>query len=349
MERIQNILPTDKTAYARSKERWNHIAKPLNGLGLLENQIQKIAAVQKNSHVDISHRAAVIMCADNGVTKENVTQSDSSVTAICAENIAAGNASINKLAEVFKAEVVTVDIGIKTDMVNAGILNKKIAYGTKNMAKEPAMTRLQAENSICTGMDIVRNLQKDGIKIIVSGEMGIGNTTTAAAISSVMLGLPPKSVTGRGAGIDSAGLKRKIAVIERAIEMHSPDKNDPIDVLAKLGGLDIGGMTGLFLGGAVYGVPVIIDGLISAASALLAYHIAPLSAEYMLASHVSSEPASKMILEKIGLKPVIHAGLHLGEGTGGIMLLPLLDGAISVYRSAHKFDDIGIERYVKLK
>ena len=349
MERIKKISPADHADFESVKKQWNSIAKPLNGLGQLEDDICRIAAVQGTADIDISKRAAVIMCSDNGVTEENVTQSDTSVTAICAEEIASGNSSINKLAEVFNAEVIAVDIGIKSDISNSKIINKKISNGTKNIANGAAMTRSQAEKSICTGMDIVRELKNDGVKIIVSGEMGIGNTTTAAAISAVMLGVSPDIITGRGAGLDSAGLARKISVIKKAIEINSPDKSDPIDVLSKLGGFDIGGMTGLFLGGAVCKIPVIIDGIISAVSALLACEICPICKEYMLASHVSEEPAAKLILEKIGLKSVINAGFHLGEGTGGIMLLPLLDGAISVYKNAHKFDEIGIERYVELK
>lgn len=349
MNRINKIVPADSNARFEAKKHWDSIAKPIGGLGLLETSIQKIAAVQRTPDVDISSRRVVVMCADNGVVSEGVTQSDSAVTAICANAIGDGTSSINKLAEAFGAEVMAVDIGINSDVHNPNILNKKIAYGTKNIAVGAAMTISQAEESIAVGMDIVRDLKTEGVKIIITGEMGIGNTTTAAAISSVLLGLPPKAVTGRGAGLDSAGLERKIAVVEKAVEVNSPNADKPVELLSKIGGFDIGGMAGLFLGGAVYGIPVIIDGVISAAAALLAYKIDPISAEYMLASHVSNEPAEKLLLEMIGLKSVINAEMRLGEGTGGVMLLPLLDGALSVYRSAHRFDDIGIERYVELK
>ena len=349
MKRINKIISTDSNAYSEAKKHWDNIAKPIGGLGLLEASIQKIAAVQGTPDVNISSRKVIVMCADNGVTEERVTQSDSFVTAICANAIAEGNSSINKLAEAFHTSVIAVDIGINRDLHNSKILNKKIAYGTKNIAVGTAMTITQAEESICIGMDIVRDLKNDDVKTIIAGEMGIGNTTTAAAVSSVLLGLPPRAVTGRGAGLDSDGLERKISVIEKAVAVNAPNADKPIELLAKLGGFDIGGMTGLFLGGAVYGIPVIIDGIISAAAALLAYKINPVSSEYMLASHISGEPAGKLLLEKIGLKPVINAGMRLGEGTGGIMLLPLLDGALSVYNNAHKFDELGIERYVELK
>lgn len=349
MDRINKIKRPDSEIYLAAKARWDSVAKPLGSLGLLENHIQKIAAIQKNTDVNLSNRRVVVMCADNGVTAENVTQSDSSVTAVCASAIAEGTSNINKLAEVFGATVTAVDIGVERNVNSPKILKKKIANGTKNIAVGAAMTKEQAEKSICVGIDIMRELKNEGVNIVVTGEMGIGNTTTSAAIASVLLDVPPRVVTGRGAGLDSAGLERKIAAVEKAIAVNVPNSDNPIELLSKLGGFDIGGMTGLFLGGAIYGIPVIIDGVISAVSALLAYKIDPVSAEYMLASHVSGEPAGKMLLEKIGLEPIINAEMRLGEGTGGIMLLPLLDGALAVYNHSHKFDDIGIERYVELK
>lgn len=349
MERIKKIKHPDNEIYLAAKARWDSVAKPLGSLGLLEDHIQKIAAIQKSTDVNLNNRSVVVMCADNGVTAEKVTQSDSSVTAVCASAIADGTSNINKLAEVFGASVTAVDIGVEQNVDSPKILKRKIAYGTKNIALRAAMTKEQAQKSICVGIDIMRDLKNENVQIVVTGEMGIGNTTTSAAIASVLLDVSPRIVTGRGAGLDSEGLERKIAVIEKAIAVNAPDANNPIELISKLGGYDIGGMTGLFLGGAIYGIPVVIDGVISAVSALLAYKIEPVSAEYMLASHVSSEPAGKMLLEKIGLKPVINAEMRLGEGTGGIMLLPLLDGALAVYEHSHKFDDIGIERYVELK
>ena len=349
MNRINKIKRPDNKIFLAAKNRWDSVAKPLGSLGLLEDYIQKIASIQKSTDVNLSNRKVVVMCADNGVTAEKVTQSDSSVTAVCTVAIAEGTSNINKLAEVFGATVTAVDIGVERDLDSPKILKRKIAYGTKNIAVGAAMTKEKAEKSICVGIDIMRDLKNEGVNIVVTGEMGIGNTTTSAAIASVLLDVPPRVVTGRGAGLDNSGLERKIAVIERAIAKNTPDANDPIGLISKLGGFDIGGMTGLFLGGAIYGIPVIIDGVISAVSALLAKKINPVSAEYMLASHVSSEPAGKMLLEKIGLKPIINAEMRLGEGTGGIMLLPLLDGVLEVYKHSHKFDEIGIERYVELK
>ncbi|MBQ9383759.1 MAG: nicotinate-nucleotide--dimethylbenzimidazole phosphoribosyltransferase [Ruminiclostridium sp.] len=345
MNRITEIRPSDKAAYNAAKERWDSIAKPLGSLGIFEDAICRIAAVQGSPDVDISRRTAVVFCADNGVVCEGVSQSDSSVTALCAREIAEGRSNINALARTYKADVKAIDIGIAEDIKCTGLINKKISHGTENMAVGAAMTREEAERAICVGLGIVKELRSDGARIIVSGEMGIGNTTTSAAVASVLLGLPASAVTGRGAGLDNAGLARKISVIERAAKVNRPDKNDALDVLAKLGGLDIAGMVGLFLGGAVYHIPVIIDGAISAVAALLAKRISPDCTDYMLASHVSAEPVGRLLLDAIGAKPVITAEMRLGEGTGGIMLLPLLDGALSVYNNAHRFDEIGLERY----
>ncbi len=349
MNRIYMINPSDKYAEKAAHNRWNSIAKPLGSLGLLETAVEKIAAIHGTENVDIHKRTVVVMCADNGVVCEGVTQSDSSITSVCTNAIANGTSNINAIAKTFRADVLAVDIGINRDIDNPKLLSRKIAYGTNNIAVGAAMTTEQAEQAICTGMNIVCDLKAAGVKIIVTGEMGIGNTTTASALSSVLLNLPPRQVTGRGAGLDSARLEHKISVIERAISVNNPDKNNPIDLLSKLGGFDIAGMVGLFLGGAYYHIPVVIDGVISAVAAVLACKINPLTAEYMLPSHVSAEPAGRMLLESIGLKPLITAEMRLGEGTGGVMLLPLLDGALSVYNNAHRFDDISIERYKELK
>ena len=349
MKRIHNITSTDKTAENAAHNRWNSIAKPLGSLGLFEDTIEKIAAIQGTENVNIGKRTVVVMCADNGVVCEGITQSDSSVTAVCTNAIANGTSNINALAATFGAEVLAVDIGVKSDLNNPKILARKIACGTKNIAEGMAMTIEQAECAICVGMDIVHDLKNGGTKIIVTGEMGIGNTTTASAISAVLLELPPREVTGRGAGLDSEKLLKKFSVVERAIGINRPDKDKPVELLSKLGGFDIAGMVGIFLGGSYYHIPVVIDGVISAVAAVLACKINPLAAEYMLPSHVSAEPSGKLLLESIGLKPLITAEMRLGEGTGGVMLLPLLDGALSVYNDAHRFDEISMERYKELK
>ncbi len=347
MNRLSKIKNPDRYAAETAKNRWNNIGKPLRSLGLLEEYIIKIAGITGSADIDLQKRLAVVFCSDNGVVCEKIAQSDSVVTSIVANAIAEGTSSINRMAKTFHADVLPVDIGIDREIHNKKILNKKIAFGTENITKGPAMTRENAEKAISVGMDIVMESAKKGYKILVTGEMGIGNTTTSSAIAAVYLNASAEEVTGRGAGIDNLGLARKINAVKEAVKINSPDKDDPLDVLSKLGGYDIAGMTGLFLGGAVYGIPVVIDGFISAAAALTAVKINPLAKEYMLCSHVSKETAAKKILDLIGLKPLITAELALGEGTGGILLLPLLDGALSVYNSAHSFGDLKMERYVE--
>lgn len=347
MERLKYIESTEKKFSELSHSKWNSVAKPLGSLGIFEEMVEKIAAIQQTADVDISKRTVVVMCADNGVTAEGVTQTDSEVTVLCAEAIGNGTSNINVLADVYGADVIAVDIGIARDVDCVSVKNRKIMYGTGNIAKGPAMSRDEAKKAICTGMDIVRELADLGTGIIITGEMGIGNTTTSAAVSSVLLGLSPEAVTGRGAGLSDEGLLRKVKAVRQAIEINRPDVNDAVDIISKVGGLDIAGMTGLFLGGAVYGIPVVIDGVISAVSAVLAYKLTPACIDYMFPSHVSDEPAGKLLLDMIGLRAPLEAGMRLGEGTGGAMLLPLLDGALSVYNSSHRFDDIGIERYVE--
>ncbi len=347
MERIRKIQPPDQAAITAAVEQWNGVAKPLGSLGLLEEQVSRIAGMIGSPDVRLGRRAAVVMCADNGVVAEGVTQTDSSVTAIVARAIAEGTSNISAMAAQFNVEVIPIDVGMNTDV--PGVLPKKNAYGTGNIANGAAMTVSQAEAAIRAGMDAVRDCAERGIRIVVSGEMGIGNTTTAAAISSVLLGRSVEEMTGRGAGLDAAGLARKISAIKRAVAVNAPDPSAPLDLLAKLGGFDIAGMTGLFLGGAVYRVPVVIDGVISAAAAAIAAAIEPKCRGFMLPSHVSNEPAGRALLEHLRLKAPINAGLRLGEGTGGILLLPLLDGALSVYHGSHRFTDLPMERYTELK
>lgn len=348
MNRIKSITSTSSSAYSAAENHWNDVAKPLGSFAVLEDYIKKIAAVQGTEKVDISKRAAVVMCGDHGVVAEGVTQAPSSVTAECACAIAEGRSNINALADIYNAEVIAVDTGICTDVECEKLVKKKVAYGTENMAKGPAMTAEQAKQAIAAGIDAVSELKEKGINIIVTGEMGIGNTTSASALASAFFGLPAEEVTGRGAGLSSEGLARKINTVKKAVEVNCPDAANPLDVLSKLGGYDVAGMTGLFLGGACCHIPVIIDGVISAAAAYIAYRIEPKCAEYMLAGHRPSEPAGKKFLDALGLDAVIDAQLRLGEGTGGILLLPLLDGAMALYNNAHKFDEMSIERYEKL-
>ena len=347
-DKLARILPPDQTAMERAEKHWHGVCKPLGSLGDLEDMVIRLAGIQKTENVTLKKRCAMVVCADNGVVAEGVTQSDASVSSAVALEIANGRSNINIMAKAAGADTFVADVGLAADISHPQLLSYRIAKGTADLAKEPAMTKEQACQGILSGMEFIRFLKERGYDIVVTGEMGIGNTTTSSAIASVLLKKAVAEVTGRGAGLSSEGLARKIEVIQQAINLHKPDCKDPIDVLSKVGGFDIAAMTGMFLGGAVYRLPVVIDGFISSVAALLAVRLSPLCRDYLFASHVSKEPAGKMVLEELGLSPVIHAGMSLGEGTGGVCLLPLLDIALAEYKDAHRFEETDIGQYERL-
>ena len=346
-EAVSKIKPLNVDAMEAAKKRWDSIAKPLHSLGMLEDAVIQIAGITQSPNIDISRKALVAMCADNGVVEEGVTQSGQEVTALVAENFLKGETTSCVMCRSCGAELFPVDVGMATDTKVRKDL--KVAYGTKNMTKEPAMTREQAIKVVEAGIAMAVELKEKGYKMLATGEMGIGNTTTSSAVASVLLGLPVETMTGRGAGLSSAGLERKIDAIKRAIALNEPDPKDSIDVLAKVGGFDIAGMTGLFLGGAACGMPVVMDGFISCVSALLAVNICPLAKDYILASHVSKEPAAQHVLDKLGKKALLHAEMCLGEGTGAVAVFPLLDMAVKIYDSMSTFGEINLEAYEELK
>ena len=330
-------------AKEQARYRWDHVAKPLNSLGKLEKLIVQIAGVQGTPDVRIGKRCVLVFCGDHGVVAEGVTQSGSEVTALVAKSIAEGTANINLMAGVSNADVFAVDMGMATAV--PGTIDRRMAAGTQNMAHGAAMTRTQAEQAIQGGVDLVGEMKARGYQIIATGEMGIGNTTASAAIASILLDAPVETMTGRGAGLSDAGLIRKRETIARALKINQPDAADPVDVLAKVGGFEVAGMAGAFLGGMQHGVPVIIDGVISAVAALTAVRICPAAIDFMLPSHMSREPAMVRIMAELGMEPVLHADMALGEGTGAAALLPLMDMALQVYHGPHTFDDLGMAAY----
>ena len=340
------IHPADPCVAETALKRWNSIAKPLHSLGKLEKDIIQIAGMTGDPNVQLDKKALLVMCADNGVVEEGVTQTGQEVTAIVAENFLTGNTSAAIMCRQAGVDLFPVDIGMVTD---TKVPDVKIRYGTANFVKEPAMTRGEAVRAILTGIQIARDKKKEGYQILCIGEMGIGNTTTSSAVVSVLLDESVENVTGRGAGLSSEGLNRKIRAIERAIEKHQPDKKDILDVLSKVGGLDIAGMTGAFLGGAIYHIPVLIDGFISSAAALCAVRMVPETADYILASHCSGEPAGRMVLEELKLPYLIDAKMSLGEGSGAVAAIPLLEMGVNVYRKMSTFEEIKVEQYEELK
>lgn len=339
------IEPLQETAQKRARERLDAIAKPLDGLGQFEKLIVQIAGITGTDTVQIDKRAILAMCADNGIVSEGVTQTSSDVTGIVAVNMATGRSSVNRMAAVGGTEVFATDIGICTEVDCESLRNRRVRNGTANFLSEPAMRESEALQAIVEGIQWVKECKEKGYQIIGTGEMGIGNTTTSTAVGCALLGLAPEEVTGRGAGLDDQGLARKKSVIAQAIQKYDLYRKDALTVLRTVGGLDIAGIAGIFIGGALYHVPIVLDGMITAVAALAAERLAPGVRFYMIASHLSKEPITRRIMEELELYPVIQAGLALGEGTGAAMLFPLLDMALTVYRENDSFDEMEIDAY----
>ncbi|NCB91048.1 MAG: nicotinate-nucleotide--dimethylbenzimidazole phosphoribosyltransferase [Clostridia bacterium] len=342
---LEKIQPVSLEAVERAWNHWNNIAIPLHSLGRLQDTVVRIAGMTRSEKVDLKKKALIVMCADNGVVEEGVTQSGQEVTKIVAENFLQEKATASILCRKAGADIFPVDIGVASDTI---LINHKIAYGTKNMAKEPAMTRQQVCDAIEVGISMVGELKEKGYGIIATGEMGIGNTTTSSAITAVLLDAEPEKVTGKGAGLSSKGLEKKINTIKNAIKSHQPDKNDVVDVIAKVGGFDIAGLTGVFLGGALYQIPIVADGFISCTAALCAVRLNALVKDYVITSHKSKEPATNMILAALGIPVFLDCDMCLGEGSGAVTIFPILDMALAVYNSMSTFDDNEMEHYVPL-
>lgn len=328
---------------AQAKRHWDSVAKPLHSLGKLEDLIIQIAEIQGTADVALSPRCALVFCGDHGVVAEGVTQSGQEVTALVARAIAQGSANINLMAGAAGTDVFGVDMGMAQDV--PGMLVRKTAYGTQNMARGSAMTYEQAQSAVEAGKALVGEMKAKGYRMIATGEMGIGNTTASTAMACALLRLSPEELVGRGAGLSDAGLARKRHAIERALAVNQPNPDDAMDVLAKVGGFEIAGMVGAFLGGMEHRVPIVIDGVISCVAALAAVKLCPQARGYMLPSHMSREPAMARIAQELGLDPLLHADMALGEGTGAVSLFPLLDMAQRVYGGTHTFDDLGMDAY----
>ena len=361
---IALVTPTSQSHRQLAKKHWDSIAKPLDSLGEFEKIFQKLSAIYESEIPDISSKCITVMCADNGIVKEGISQSDKDVTLAVAKSMALGTSSIAVLSKAAGSKMMVFDMGIDsfdTEIYSLGVINHKLMHGTNNFIKEKAMPLDITLRALLTGISIVREMKDNKTKIIGTGEMGIGNTTTSSALSAAILNLPVEDVTGRGAGLDDIKLNKKIDIIKEGIEKYgfrdklfldsikSEDKSvrslAVLDLLSSLGGLDIATLTGIFIGGSIYKLPVVIDGVISEVAALFAYFINPLCKEYMIASHLSREPVASIIFDILGLRPVIDASLALGEGSGCAMLFPLLDMVLEIYTKNASFSDIKIEEY----
>lgn len=342
-----SIDKVDINIITGSKKRWDSIAKPIEGLGKMEELITKIAGAQNRIDVCIDKKAVVVFCADNGVVKQNISQVDSSVTANIVRSIQGGTSSVAVMAKSANADVFVYDVGVLTD--EAGVVNCKLMYGTDDISEGPAMSREVAVATIEGGIAAVTKLSEEGYNLIATGEAGIGNTTTSAAVAGALLDLDASAVTGKGSGLTDEALLHKIDIVSKAWEVNEIEKStDVIDVVAKVGGLDIAALTGAYIGAAMNKVPIIMDGIISAVAALCAFHINENVRDYIIPSHMSMEPAMIKICERLGLKPVIHADMHLGEGTGAVLLMPMLDTVMTVYNSGATFEKIEVKQYERL-
>ncbi len=344
------IEKPDEKAARKAKNNWDKVSKPIDGLGDFENLICRIAAIKREEWPDVSDRCAVIFCADNGIVEEGISQSDKSITTAVAKALGSGISSACCLGRSAGVKIIPVDIGIDCDEEITGVRNMKIAKGTGNFLKEPAMSEEEALSAIEAGISIVGELSAEGISIISSGEMGIGNTTTSAVVLSAILEIDSDEITGRGAGIDDEGLIRKRKVIKDALNKYSSlfslsEKERVFEILRTFGGLDIAGITGLFIGGAKYHVPIVIDGLISSTAAIIAEKLVPGTVEYMIPSHRGREKGNEQALKCLGLEPFIDGNMALGEGTGAIMLFPLIDMAMNYYKNGARFSDYEIDEY----
>ena len=342
---------TQQKIYTQAKGKWDAIAKPIDSLGVFEDMVARLCAIAGTVNPgDYKRRALLTLCADHGVVAGGVTQTDASVTKVVAENIAHGCSGVNYMAQMAGVDVYAVDIGMRGEAYPDAtfgmghMINRKVQAGTGNLAKEPAMSMEICDRAIEAGKELVRECKEKGYEILAVGEMGIGNTTPTSALLAALLDLPADTVTGRGAGLNDAGLARKVQVITQALA-RVQGTTDAKQLLAELGGLEIAGMVGVFLGARQYQIPVVLDGAITCVAALVAMRMEPEVVDYLLASHASEEASGRLALNALGLPAVIHGKLCLGEGSGAMMLFPLLDMTLSIYKNMGTFDDLSIEAY----
>lgn len=343
-------LSIDMDIKEAAKNYWDGISKPIDGLGDFEDILVKIFACLRDMDIKEFKKAIVIMCADNGIVKEGVSQCDQINTYLVAKLLGKGRSSASKMAQYTKAQCIPVDIGINCQDEIEGVRNCKISKGTRSFVEDKAMTEEQALEAIGVGIQMVMELKKKGYHLIATGEMGIGNTTTATALLCALTNMEVEAVTGRGAGLSDEGLRRKKEVISRGLSVHNlyagnNDKEHALNALVCVGGLDIAAMVGIFIGGAVYGVPIIIDGLISSVAALVAKRIMGDCVNYMIPSHAGRERGTQIVLNELGLDALINGNMALGEGTGALLLFPLIDMVLDFYNNATTFMEGNIDQY----
>jgi nicotinate-nucleotide--dimethylbenzimidazole phosphoribosyltransferase len=339
-------LPNQKTM-ALAQARLDSLTKPKGSLGRLEEFVVQLAGVTSNPMPDISKKTLFLFAGDHGVVEEGVSAFPKEVTRQMIVNFINGGAAINALARHAQADVVVIDIGVDYDFQERqGLLSRKVVYGVGNITKTQAMTHEQAVQSIMVGVDLALEYAQRGCRLFATGDMGIGNTTPSTAIAAIITRRPVRELTGRGTGINDGAMERKIAVIEKVLALHRPNPNDGIDILAKVGGAEIGGIAGLILGAAFTQTPTVIDGFISTAGALIAYLLAPKAVNYLFAAHCSAESGHRAMLERLGLNPILDLQMRLGEGTGAALAMTLLDAAVKVYKEMATFEQAHVSECV---
>jgi nicotinate-nucleotide--dimethylbenzimidazole phosphoribosyltransferase len=340
---INSIKPLDKEAMAEARTRQDKLTKPAGSLGRLEELSIQIAGIERKARPGIENKAVITMAGDHGVVDEKVGNWPREVTAQMVENFLRGGAGINVLARQAGARIVFVDMGVASDLKpSPQLIVRKIGYGTKNMCLGPAMTKEQAIKAVEAGIEIVSSEADKGLDIVGTGDMGIGNTTASSAIFAALTGKPVEEVTGRGTGLTDEQLVHKIDVIKRALAVNKPDPLKPLDVLAKVGGFEIGGLAGVMLGAAARSIPVVIDGFISGAAALIAVALAPQLKDYIIAAHVSAEAGHSALLKYMGLKPLLNLNMRLGEGTGAALGIFIVEAAVRTLNEMATFAEAGV-------
>jgi nicotinate-nucleotide--dimethylbenzimidazole phosphoribosyltransferase len=339
---MQHIAPLDAAAMQAARERQDTLTKPLGSLGRLEALSVQLAGIQRRARPDVSSKAIFVIAGDHGCVAEGVSAYPQEVTPQMVLNFARGGAAINVLARHVGARVIVVDIGVAGDCAAENVITRKVARGTRNMAVGPAMSADEARRCVEIGIEILESELARGLDLAGTGDMGIGNTTPSAAIIAAFTGSSPADVTGRGTGLDDVRLHHKISVIQRALDVNRPDPTDPWDVLAKVGGFEIGGLVGVMLAAAAHRIPAVVDGVISGAAAMLATHLCPQVRDYLIAGHLSVEPGHRAALEHMKLEPVLDLGMRLGEGTGGALAMSIVDAAAKTLNEMATFASAGV-------
>ncbi len=337
------VSAVDTIWLERAAKHLDRLTKPPGSLGRLEEIAARLVAIRESEHPVCSKKAIFTLAADHGVVAEGVSAYPKVVTQQMVLNFLSGGAAISILARHYGIEVIIVDIGVDGEFGDlTGLVKRKIARGTKNMAREAAMTETEVTQAMRVGLDLAKDAQEQGVTLIGTGEMGIGNTTAASAITAVLTGRPAGDVTGRGTGVDDAGFRNKVRAIEQALSVNSPDPHEPMEVLRKVGGLEIAGLTGLILGAASRRIPVVIDGFISAAAAAVAFAMEPNVRDFMFAGHLSTEPGHSALLDFIGLNALLNLGMRLGEGTGAAVAMSIIEASAKVLNEMATFESAGV-------